>query len=383
MNRSLNALSQQPPVAGAVQRRPAREAQVLLAGPLGDPGRHAQQRRLEGRLTGGGELRARLDRSALLLGPEEPLAVAQEREPGVGNEDAVVVDDELRQRQRLGIPEGRESHHFALVAFAGREDRARQHVVEAAQADRARPVSVPQLLAHAFQLAAPAAAAVERGDLEEPRRRMMRARKGLGDVADARPLGIDDHRGRTRERRGVKSAVEMGQVVRDANGAPAVAKGQALLELFVVGVQVLDLGVRGVALDDEVDRLTQLTEAGHVQVLDVAEASPVMLAPGDALLLETRHVRRPARDRDRPVLCPVDPDNGGRVCHVRRSPRGRSRYGSVDERYLCTGRGRGQGWDARLPLDRRHLMSGFRSPDRGDARAEGPPDTTGAVEGAP
>ena len=75
----------------------------------------------------------------------------------------------------------------------------------------------------------------------------------------------------------------------------------------------VDLVVEGWSSDAEVDRAVQPRHPAFVELREVAEPTPVVLAPADALLLEAVHGRAPARHGDRAVLSPVDADNGSRV----------------------------------------------------------------------
>jgi len=117
----------------------------------------------------------------------------------------------------------------------------------------------------------------------------------------------------------VEGAVDVREVVGDALDRGPLAQAQARAQLLVVLGDVLDLGVRRPALHDEVDRLAQLGEARHVAVAHVAAPAPVVLAPGEALLLQARHVRGPAGDGDGRVLRAVDADDGRGVAHLRGS----------------------------------------------------------------
>jgi hypothetical protein len=182
-------------------------------------------------------------------------------------------------------------------------------------AGRAGPVAVPELLGQALDPAV-AVAPVERADLEQPRVRAGRQVDRLGELADPAALGVDHQPGRGLVRRGEERAVEVGEVVRDQHHLDVRREVEGPPQLLPVRLQPVDLGVRRVALDDEVDRPAQQRHPGQVALGQVAEPAPVVLAPGDPLLLQADHLGRPTGDGDRPVLGPVDPDDDRSLGHA-------------------------------------------------------------------
>ncbi len=302
------------PVRGAVEPAPAGEDQVLQAGPLVQPGDELQQRVLPHLLPRSGEVRARLE-ARRVAGPAVGLAVGEDLDPLLGDEDLVPADLQCRQPHRRRVAERRQAHDLALVALPLGPQHLRQQGVEAAEADRALPVAVPQLLGEALDPPA-ALAPVEGAHLEELLRRARRQVRAVREVLDPAALVVDDEAGGDVERRGVEGAVQVRDVMADLDDAGVGGEFQGGAQLGVVLLDPVQLRVARPALDDEVDRLVQPGQPPEVELRQVAEPAPVVLAAAEALLLEAVHRRPAAGHRDRAVLRPVDPDDRR---HVRSS----------------------------------------------------------------
>src|SRR5690348_10433757 len=104
-------------------------------------------------------------------------------------------------------------HHFALVAFA-RKNRLCQQEVEHPEPDQASLVTVPQLLADAFDPLS--ICLIERRDFTPVRRHAVRAAPFLGEFGNRAALPIDDHHGCLFKWRRMEYAVDMREMVRDA-----------------------------------------------------------------------------------------------------------------------------------------------------------------------
>ena len=302
-------LAQDRAVRRAVEAAAAGEDEVVEAGLLVQPADELHQRVLPDLLPGGGQVGARLEARGV-TGPPEGLAVGEDLEPLLGDEDLVTADVERREPHRRRVAERCEAHDLALVALALRPEHLRQQRVEAAEAGGAVPVAVPELLGEALDPAA-AFTAVERADLEEVGVGALRQRRGVGEVPDGAALVVDDEAGGDVERRRVEGAVEVGDVVRHLDDACGWRQLQGLAQLRVVLLEAVELGVGRPALDDQVDGAVQEGHPILVQLRQVAEPPPVVLAPADALLLQAVDRRAAAGHGDRPVLRAVDADDGG------------------------------------------------------------------------
>lgn len=201
-----------------------------------------------------------------------------------GDGDLVAVHLQRRQPERVRVPVRGQAHHLALVALAGKH-RLRQQEIEHAQAHGRRALALVELLAQALE-AAPTVHAVEGRHLAPVPRHFARAVPGLGEVGHGAALPVHDHHRRLLEGRGVEHAVQVRQVVRDARALAAGGQVQHLGDLLLVLVQALHFGVRGVALHQRVDGLIQPRHHVAVHVTQIADLAPVVLAPGDALLLD-------------------------------------------------------------------------------------------------
>ncbi len=340
-------LADQPSVGRAAQRRTTGEGQRVQAGLGVQPGDDLEQRPLEGPPSGGGQIRgppelltARLVpegvctaglpttwlgtaglATARLGSPELPAArllpesarVTEQLRPGGRDVHLVAAYVQVGQTQRVRVAVRGQLHHLGPVALAPRPRHLGQQRVEAAEPGGPGPVAVPELLGQALD--PPARAPVVGGDLQQVLVRVERQLDLLDEVPDPAAPRVDHQPRRLLERRRVERAVDVGQVGGDHHDRRLVPEAEDLAGLLLVRARVLDLGVGGVALHDQVDPLLEQRHGGHVPVRQVAEAAPVVLAAADALLLQAVHARLAHRDGDGTILRTIYTDNNGKVSH--------------------------------------------------------------------
>jgi hypothetical protein len=128
-------------------------------------------------------------------------------------------------------------------------------------------------------------------------------------VLDPAPLVVDDQPGGEVERRGVERAVEVRDVVADLDDAGVRRELEGRPELGVVLLDAVEFGVARPALDDEIHGFVEPWQPSQVEVRQVTEPPPVVLAAAEPLLLEAVHEGSAAGDRDGAVLRPVDADD--------------------------------------------------------------------------
>jgi hypothetical protein len=162
-----------------------------------------------------------------------------------------------------------------------------------------------------------AVGAVERGDFAPVARHVGGAAPVVGQLGHRAALAVDDHHRGVAKRRRVEHAVHVRLVVRNA-GAPAVGgEAQRGRQFLVVVGQVARFLVRRKALDHHVDRALGPRQVRAVDLAQVAELAPVVLAARQAFFLDRPQQARAPHQADAGVLGPVDAEYEGCIDHRR------------------------------------------------------------------